>query len=112
MIADHMAHAHTRRQLLKFNVNWIVQWMDEDFEVRVTCKRRGRKVRLQDLALHSTECKSCSVLKFMTSAIRKACDNFDDYSKGEECLKAVQAAVEIVDGLERLTTHKNWITVS
>jgi len=106
-----MQEAHTRQQLLKFNVHWIVEWFDETVEVRVTCKNRGKKIGTRQLARHSSECATCSVLKSMMSAIRKACDNFDDWNKKEECLKGVRVAAEILDGLERLTKHRNWATV-
>jgi len=110
-IALHMKAAHSRLQLMKFNVHWICEWFNVFESVKDVCPVSEQPISMLKMAEHSSKCKQCSVFDTLGCVIQKCVDSFDNWDEKAKNLEAIREATELLHGLEKLTRHKKWVYI-
>ena len=101
-VIKHMRDCHTKTQLARFNVDWLVELYGKVQVPQSPCHESKQMIPYAKIALHSTQCKNCSVVTTMVDRVYQCCETFDDPDCMDDNLRLIGEAVQLLDGMERV----------
>ena len=97
-----MRDVHTKTQLARFNVDWLVELYGKMQVPQSPCHETSNMIPYAKIAQHSTQCEHCSVVTTMVDRVRQCCETFDDLDRKDDNLLLISETVQLLDGMERV----------